>query len=35
MKTTNFTQFAAPEPKFTQNFRSKAWNLAKIQFFMP
>ena len=34
-KTTNFTKFAAPEHKITQNFRSKASNLAKIQFFKP
>ena len=34
----NFTKFAVLEPKFTkftQNFRSKAANLAKIQFFKP
>ena len=29
------TKFAVLEPKLTQNFRSKASNLAKIQFFMP
>ena len=30
-----FTKFAALELKITQNFRSKASNLAKIQFFKP
>ena len=34
-KITNFTKFAALEPKFMQNVRSKASNLAKIQFFKP
>ena len=34
-KITNFTKFAVLEPKFTQNFRSKAANLSKIQFFKP
>ena len=28
-------KFAVPEPKFKQNFRSKASNLDKIQFFKP
>ena len=31
----NFTKFAILNPKFTQNFSSKASNLAKIQFFKP
>ena len=34
-KITNFTKFAVLESKFSQNFRSKASNLAKIQFFKP
>ena len=34
-KITHFTKFAILEPKFTQNFRSKVSNLAKIQFFKP
>ena len=32
-KITDFTNFAVLEAKFTQNFRPKASNLAKIQFF--
>ena len=32
---TNITKFAVLEPKFTHNFRSKASNFAKIQFFKP
>ena len=31
-QSTNFTKFAVLEPKLMQNFRSKASNLAKIQF---
>ena len=34
-KITNFTKFAILEPKFTQNFHSRAANLAKIEFFKP
>ena len=34
-KITNFTKFAALEPKFMPNLYSKALNLAKIQFFKP
>ena len=34
-KITYFTKFAVLEPKFTHNFRSKALNFAKIQFFKP
>ena len=32
-KNKKITKFAVLEPKFTQNFRSKASNLTKIQFF--
>ena len=34
-KIMNFTKFAVLNPKFMQNFSSKASNLAKIQFFKP
>ena len=34
-KITNFTKFAVLEPKCTQNFRSKASNLTKVQFYRP
>ena len=34
-KSQKFTKFAVLEPKFTQNFHSKASDLAKIQFFKP
>ena len=34
-KITNFTKFVVLEQNFTQNFRSKASNLAKIQFIKP
>ena len=34
-KITNFTIFSVLKPKFTQNLRSKASNLAKIQFYKP
>ena len=34
-KITNFTKSVVLEPNFTQNFRSKVSNLAKIQFVRP